>query len=120
MKAKKRLNIEFFNYTRDRQIDPTADIKDYHSIPGCYRVDYFSENITDGDNDRATLKTRVLLDPGIYEVMSYGEVYLLFLWKFQPKHHDTTMGILVRKTDKPSVETVKQRYDRDLAKAEIN
>lgn len=113
MKITGKLNVHFYSYALDKKNDPSVNISDYHRIPGCLKVDYIPECV-EAIGNQIYLKEKVSIKPGIYQVFWYDVPALLFIWKFNPKHHDIMMGMVVNKSDKESVKKVYARYKRAL------
>lgn len=89
-----KLNVEFFNHGLDHSKDDKVIASEYHRVDRCWNI-YF-HGFMDQFDDIAYVKVPTTIEPGIYEVVTYGIPAILFLWKYTDDHHRDLKGLLVK------------------------
>lgn len=103
-----KLDVQFFNFGYDRSIDGTADGSKYHRVERCWNIYYHGFN--DRFCDIAYVKETTTIEPGIYEVVTYGVPAILFVWKYTDEHHRDLKGLIVKVGDDKSMQDALAKY----------
>lgn len=102
------LDVEFFNYAYDRSLDESIDPGLYLRVDKVWNIYY--HGFMDKFCDIAYVKTPTTVEPGIYEVTTYGIPAYLFIWKTGDHHQRNMKGLIVKVDDTNLVNDAFEKY----------
>lgn len=108
MDINSKLDVQFFNFGYDRSIDSTADGSKYLLVDRCWNI-YF-HGFMDQFDDIAYVKVPTAIEPGIYDVVTYGIPAVLFVWKYTKEHDRDLKGLIVKADDAEMLENARVKY----------
>lgn len=104
-----KLDVQFFNLGYDRSdVDGNTEAGEYRRVDRCWNI-YF-HGFMDQFDDIAYVKVTTAIEPGIYEVVTYGIPAILFLWKYTDDHHRDLKGLLVKADDAVRLKNAHVKY----------
>lgn len=105
MEIKGQLAVRFFNYGQDKFERPDdTHAENYQRVKGTWNVYY--HGFMDRYDDIAYVKSPTTIEPGIYEIETYGVEAYLFFWQ----GGDRLRGLIVRKEDQAMIEDAYKKY----------
>lgn len=103
-----KLDTQFFNFGEDRFNQPDIDPSLYHRVEQVWNIYY--HGFMDRYDDIAYVKETTTLEPGVYEITTYGIPAYLFLWKSGTDHPRNLKGLIVRTDDLRMVDDAFTKY----------
>lgn len=109
MEIKGKLDVDFLNLGFDTHVNESIERSDYIRVEGCWNI-YF-HGFMDAHDDIAYVKGKVKINPGIYEIVTYGIPALLFIWQWTNSDHPRVLkGLIVRADDIESINDAYVKY----------
>lgn len=108
MEIKGKLDVNFLNLGFDAHGNESLDVREYTRVERCWNI-YF-HGFMDAYDDIAYVKGKVSIEPGIYEVVTYGIPALLFVWRYTDEHPRDLKGLIVRVGDTKNIEDAYKKY----------
>ncbi|ABY63133.1 hypothetical protein ST201phi2-1p307 [Pseudomonas phage 201phi2-1] len=103
-----KLDVDFLNLGYDRSINENLSGEEYLRVDRCWNIYY--HGFMDEFDDIAYVKGNVSIEPGIYEVVTYGIPAILFLWRFTHDHHRDLKGLIVKVGDDDMMKDAYQKW----------
>lgn len=105
-----KLDVQFFNFGQDQHDNPdNINAEEYQRVEGVWNVYY--HGFMDRYCDIAYVKQRTVIQPGIYEVTTYGVDCYLFFWMGGERYR----GLLVRKEDQFLIDDAYKKYQAQVS-----
>lgn len=103
-----KLDVEFFNFEYDRSLDESIDRDKYLRVDKVWNIYY--HGFMDKFCDIAYVKTPTTIEPGIYEITTYGIPAYLFVWKYGDDHPRGLKGLIVKVGDTDLIKDAFEKY----------
>ncbi len=104
-----KLGVQFFNLGHDRNLDDELDASEYQRVNRCWNIYY--HGFMDRYDDIAYVKVPTNIEPGIYEVVTYGIPAILFVWMYCNDHTRDLKGLIVKVGDDELMEDALAKYN---------
>jgi hypothetical protein len=105
-----KLDIQFFNFGHDHNTDPdNTNGEDYLRVEGTWNIYY--HGFMDARCDIAYVKQRTVLQPGIYEINTYGIDAYLFFWQGE----DRLRGLITQRDNQPMIDDAYKKYLKQVS-----
>lgn len=109
MDIKGKLDTEFFNLGHDAHGSESIDVREYTRVERCWNIYY--HGFMDEYDDIAYVKGKVSIEPGIYEIVTYGIPALLFVWRYATEVGQRDLkGLIVKADDTKLIEDAYTKY----------
>lgn len=106
-----KLDVQFFNYYEEQAKAEAVSPAMYQRVERTWNIYY--HGFMDSLDDIAYVKETTTIEPGVYEVTTYGIPAYLFLWKYCDDHPRDLKGLIVRADDLRMVDDAFIKYTNE-------
>lgn len=105
-----KLDTQFYNFGLDQHDNPdTINGEEYLRVEGTWNIYY--HGFMDRYCDIAYVKKRTVIEPGIYEVNTYGIDCYLFFWQ----GGDRLRGLITQRDNQPMIDDAYKKYQSQVS-----
>lgn len=105
-----KLDIQFFNFGLDQQADYDGiNAEEYKRVEGTWNIYY--HGFMDRWCDIAYVKQRTVIEPGIYEITTYGVDAYLFFWQ----GGDRLRGLITPRDNQSLIDDAYKKYQQQVS-----
>lgn len=97
MDCTSKLDVQFFNLGYDLSLDESINASEYQRVDKAWNIYY--HGFMDQYCDIAYVKSPTVIEPGVYEITTYGIPAYLFIWKYCNTHPRGLKGLIIKADD---------------------